>query len=281
VSAGTATIAQPLITPKSNPTAIPSFRPRLFDRFDALAIVSAVFPDLKFISIGNEFQVNGSADWRIWVNSRAEGRFTQTKDTELAAIIANEAPRLTGEEQRSYPWGSFLAVLQQSNGRLQVTQKSYLFPASISPLSLDVRIDSVADFDHDNQDELVVLAVASRMGSSSTAAFLYQWNEQSFSTLWQATVGEDNTGAINQPAYFASTPDLRVLDLDGDGIDEIVVNSTRIDYARDDQGLADLDHEMARRSERRVYHWDGNTFVPFVELSTPLPPLPSPSPQGA
>ncbi len=238
-------------------------------------ILSAIFPGLKFVATANEFQVNGSSEWRMWINSRAEGRFTQNSSPELAVIVANEDPHVSADQQPAAPWGSFLAILRQDHGRVQLAQKAFLFPAQISPLSLDVRIGSVSDFDHDNQDELLILTSSTRMGVSTTSAFLYQWNEQAFSLLWSAPIGEDNIGAINQPGYYASLPDIRLFDIDGDGIDEIVVNSTRIDYARDRQGLANLDQELSRRVERRVFHWDGTTFIPLNALWTPLPPLPT------
>jgi hypothetical protein len=50
-------------------------------------------------------------------------------------------------------------------------------------------------------------------------------------------------------------------DLDGNGIDEIIVETTWIDYDRDAQGLANLDKEIGRHVDRHVYHWEGATFV--------------------
>lgn len=191
---------------------------------------------------------------------------------ELAVIIANEAPRISAAQAQRYaPWGAFLAILQRREGRLQIAQRSFVFPIAISPLAFDVRIDRVVDFDHDDQDELFIVTNATRAGISSSGAFLYQWNDQVFVEIWSATIGEDNTGAINQAEYFASASEIRLVDLDGDGMDEIIVDGTRVGYARDAQGLADVEREIARHADRRVYRWGGTAFVLDPARTTPMP----------
>ena len=47
-------------------------------------------------------------------------------------------------------------------------------------------------------------------------------------------------------------------------MDEIVVESARVDYAKDAQGLANTERETVRRSERRVYRWNGTAFSLIV-----------------
>jgi hypothetical protein len=239
---------------------------------DAPTILSVLFPDLKFSPADDAFRVNGDPEWTMWVNARAEGQFTQGDAPELAVIIANEAPRISAAHAQRYaPWGSFLAILQRREGSLQVAQRSFLFPTSISPLAFDVRIERVVDFDHDDQDDLLIVTEATRWGVASTAAFLYQWNDQAFTETWSASIGEDNTGAINQPEYFAVASEIRFVDIDGDGMDEIIVDGTRVDYARDAQGLADVEREIARRTDRRLYRWGGAAFVLDPARTTPMP----------
>ncbi len=277
--AATATLPPPP-SPSTAATALPSPvvpsptpRAHQFDDVDGRALLSALFPEFNFTANGDDFVVNGDENWTMWINSRAEGRFTDGNTQQLAAVIANEAP---APKRTEAPWGSFLAIFQRRDGKLQVAQRSFLFPADISPLAFDVKIDRVTDFDRDNQDELLITTEATRLNASSTAAFLYQWNDQQFVELWSAPVGEDNTGAINQTQYFASTSDIHLTDLDGSGMDEIIVTTTRVDYARDAQGLADTDHETSRRTERRVFRWGGAAFVPDPARTTPMPPLPTP-----
>jgi hypothetical protein len=242
-------------------------------------MLSLLFPELSLTPHGDEFLVNGNPNWMIWVNSRAEGQFTQDGAPQLAVIIANEAPQLSpAEVERSAPWGSFLAVFQRIGGRLEVAHKSFLFPTALSPIGFDVKIDRVVDFDHDGQNELLIKTTASRMGSSSSAEFLYQWNDRAFVEIWSAPTGEDNTAALNQAAYFISASEIQLVDLDKDGMDQIIVTTTRVDLARDTQGLADPDHEIARRVERRVFRWGGSSFVADPVRTTPLPPLASPTP---
>lgn len=242
-------------------------------------MLGALFPDLKFTPNGDEFTVNGDKVWMMWINSRMEGQFIQAGRPELAAIVANEAPKITpAQVQRAAPWGSFLAIFTKRGGKLEVAQRSYLFPTEISPLSFVVRIDRAVDFDHDDQDELLIMTDASRLGVLSTAGFLYQWNDQAFVETWSAPLGEDNTSTINQPQYYASASTIRLVPSTIKGMDDIVVDTSRIDYARDAQGLADVDHELARRGERRVFRWGGKAFVPVPAAATPLPPLPSPTP---
>lgn len=259
------------------PPILPSPTPRAhqFDDVDASQLLGALYPDFKFAPNGDDFVVNGNANWTMWVNSRAEGQFTDAHTPQLAAIIANEAPQLARTDM---PWGSFLAIFEKRDGQVVVAQRSFLFPADISPLAFDVKIDRVTDFDRDNQDELLITTEATRLNMSTTAGFLYQWNDQQFVELWSAPLGEDNTGAINQTQYYASDSEIHLTDFDGSGMDEIIVTMTRIDYPRDSQGLADTDHESARRTERRVYRWGGSAFVPDLPRTTPLPALPTPTP---
>lgn len=253
-------------TPFATLTATPSSH--LFDSVDSQTLFASLFPDLKLTPNGDAFIVNGNPEWLMWIDSRAEGQFTQSSLPELAAIVANEAPQVgEADRQRTAPWGSFLAIFQQQGGKLQAVQRSPLFPTEISPLALEAKIDSVVDYDHDGQNELLIVTTAIRSGISSAAAFLYQWNEQAFVELWSAAVGEDNTAAINQSQYYASSSQFQFSDLNGDGLDEIVVTTTRVEYAQDDQGLADVDRETGRQVERRVFSWSGAAFVPDVALS--------------
>lgn len=274
----TSTPRRVIITPLPPIAASPTPRASQFDDVDARTLLSALFPDLYLTPRVDDFQVNGNPNWTMWVNSRAEGQFIQDGVPELAAIIANEAPQITpADVERTAPWGSFLAIFQKRGGKLQMVHRSYPFPTAISPLAFDVRIARVSDFDHDGQNELLITTTASRMSTFSTAAFLYQWNDQEFVPIWSAPIGEDNTAAINQPAYFASASEIRLQDVDGDGLDEIYVTTTRVDYGRNTQGLADTDRQVARRTEQRVFRWGGADFVPDPTRTTPLPPLPSPT----
>ncbi len=266
-------------TPRPSATASPTLIPHFFEDVDARALFVALFPDINLAQNGDEFIVNGNPDWRMWVNSRVEGRFTQDTVAELAAIIANDAPHVPEAElSRVAPWGPFLAIFQRNNGKLEAAQRSFLFPTAISPAAFQVNIDRAVDYDHTGRNELLITTDTRQMGISSRAAFLYEWNGQTFTELWSAPVAEDNTGAINQSRYYASTSQIRFADLDGNGIDDIIVDTTWVDYARDVQGLANLDREIARRSERRVFRWEGATFIPDPARITPLPPLPSPTP---
>jgi len=261
-----------VITPLPPLVPPPTPRPLQFDDVDARALLSALFPDLKLTPADDAFTVNGDSNWTMWINARAEGEFTQDGVSELAAIIANDAPHITPDQaKRHAPWGSFLAIFQKPEGKLQVARRAFLFPTALSPSAFDVRIDRVTDFDHDGQNELLIITEATTLGISTSAAFLYQWDDQTFAEIWAATVGEDNTGALNQPQYFATASEIRLVDIDGDGMDEIIVDGTRVDYARDAQGLPDIDREIARRSDRRVYRWGGTAFVLDPAQTTPMP----------
>ena len=278
-STPTATPRRATATPV--PPAAPSSTPRApqFDDADARTLLSLLFPDLKLAPNGDEFQVNSNPNWAMWITSRAEGLFTQGAVPELAVIVANEAPNISSvDAHRTAPWGSFLVIFQKNGGRILVAQRSFLFPTEISPQAFDVKIARAVDFDHDDQDELLINTTATRLGIAATAAFLYQWNDTAFAELWSAPIGEDVTGAINQAQYYAWNSVIRLGDLNGDWLDEIVVDTTRVDYARDAQGLADTDRETARRTERRVFAWGGKSFLPDPTRATPLPTLPSPTP---
>ncbi len=253
----------PIATPTNEPSA------HYFDTVDSQALLLSLFPDLKLTPNGDEYVVNGDPDWLMWIESTAEGEFTQDAVPELAVIVANEAPHVSdADRQQTALWGSFLVIFRREGIRLPVVERSSLFATDISPLTFEVKISRVVDYDHDGQNELLIITNATRAGISSSAAFLYQWNDQAFVEIWSAAAGEDNTAAINQTQYYASTSDFQFDDLNGDGLDEIVLTTTRIDYAQDDQGLADIDREIGRHVERKVYSWSGAAFVLDSALSS-------------
>ncbi|MCI0475831.1 MAG: VCBS repeat-containing protein, partial [Anaerolineales bacterium] len=169
------------------------------------------------------------------------------------------------------PFGSFLAIFQRRDGKLHVAQRAFLFPTALAPQAFDARIERATDFDRDGQDELLIVTLSDTLGISTAAAFLYLWDDQTFSPIWSAPLAEDNTSALNQSDYFATESEIRFTDLDGDGLDEIIVDGVRMDYARDAQGLADTDHETRRRAYRHVYRWSGAAFVLDPARATPLP----------
>jgi hypothetical protein len=266
------TLRRATATPIPPAAPPPTPRPHQFDDVDARALLSALFPDLKLTPDADAFRVNDDPDWTMWVGSRAEGRFTQDAAPELAAIIANDAPHLSAEQANRYaPVGSFLVIFQRRESKPQVVQRAFLFPTMISPQAFEAQIDRVTDFDRDGQDELVISTLSETLGVSTAAAFLYMWNDQAFVPIWSATIAEDNTGALNQSEYYATESEIRFADVDGDGMDEIIVDSARIDYARDAQGLADTDHETRRRVYRDTYRWGGAAFVFDPVRATPIP----------
>jgi hypothetical protein len=261
-----------IVTPIPPAAPPPTPRPHQFDDVDARALLSALFPELKLFPDADAFRVNDDPDWTMWITSRAEGCFTQDGTPELAAIIANDAPHLSMEQANRYaPWGSFLAIVRRRDNKLQVVQRAFLFPTLISPQAFQVQIDRTTDFDRDGQDELLITMLSETLGISTAAAFLYLWNDQTFVPIWSATIAEDNTSALNQTEYYAIESEIRLADLDGDGLDEIIVDSARIEYARDAQGLADTDHETRRRAYREVYRWGGAAFVLDPARATPMP----------
>jgi hypothetical protein len=259
-------------TPIPAPAPQPTPRPRQFDDVDARALLSALFPDLKFAPEADAFRVNADPNWAMWITSRVEGRFTQDDAPELAAIIVNDAPHLAPEHaQRSAPAGSFLAIFQPRDGKLFAVQRAFLFPTALAPPAFDARLERAADFDRDGRDELLIVTLSETLGVATAAAFLYLWDDHAFVAVWSASIAEDNTSALNQPEYFATESEIRFTDLDGNGWDEIIVDGVRIDYARDAQGLADLDRETRRRAYRHTYRWNGAAFVLDPARATPLP----------
>lgn len=262
----------PTLPRPSTPTPIPPSapqptpRPRQFDDVDARALLSALFPDFKLALDADVFRVNDDPDWTLWLASRVEGRFTQDDLPELAAIIVHDPPRARDAER-----GAFLAIFQARAGKLEVTQRAFIFPTALVPPAFDARIERATDFDRDGRDELLIVTLSETLGVSTVAAFLYWWDEQTFAPIWSVVLAEDNTSALNQPEYFATEAQIVFADVNGDGWDEIIVESVRIDYARDAQGLADTDHETRRRAYRQVYRWGGTAFVLDPARATPLP----------
>lgn len=251
----------PSPSPSASPKPHPSPRPPQFDDVQDRTLLGVLFPDLKFTPDGDAFRVNDDARWSMWITSAIEGQFTQEQLPELAAIIANDAPTLTDEQAKRYaPLGSFLAIFQRRAGKLEVAQRVFLFPI-FPPQVYQVTLETTTDFDHDGRDELLITTTTMSFGISTSAAFLYRWDGTSFVAAWSVPIAEDNTSALNQSTYYSIEARVEFADLDADGVDEIIVDRTRIEYARDANGAANTDQELDRRSERAIYRWDGTVFT--------------------
>jgi hypothetical protein len=257
----------PIPSPIVSPTPRSTPRPLQFGDVEDRALLDALFPDLRFTLTGDAFRVNDDARWSMWITSAVEGQFTQTQFPELAAIIANDAPAISDEQAKRYaPAGSFLAIFQRRESKLIVAQRALLFPLFPPPV-FEVVIETTTDFDHDGRDELLATTTAMSFGISTSAAFLYRWDGTSFVSVWSVPIAQDNTGALNQSTYYSIEARVEFADLDADGVDEIIVDSTRVEYGRDAQGLANTDQELDRRSERVIYHWDAKMFVAAPALN--------------
>lgn len=260
------------------PTPLPTARVHLYDDVDELAILTAVLPDLPLTSAAQGYQVLGSPDWTVWVNDRDEGQITQNQREELAAIIAMEVgPKPPNEEAPYGPSGDSLAILEFRDGKLVVTHREAILPA-ISPLANDVRIERSVDVNHDGQDELLVTTNTVQTLIIRTEAHLYRWEGDKFVELWKGVEQDDNTAAVNQTEFSAYQATVDFSDIDGDGIDEIIVSGTRTVYPKDSEGRADLTSPSSVSQERSVYKWDGSTFVFDPALSTPVESILTPTP---
>lgn len=255
------TLPSPSPTPSASPKPHPSPRPPQFDDVPDRALLGALFPDLQFTPDGDVFRVNDDARWSMWITSAIEGQFTQGQLPELAAIIANDAPTLTDEQAKRYaPLGSFLAIFQRRAGKPDVAHRAFLFPI-FPPQVYQVTLETTTDFDHDGRDELLITTTTMSFGISTSAAFLYRWDGSSFVAVWSVPIAEDNTSALNQSTYYSIEARVEFVDLDADGVDEIVVDRMRIEYARDANGAANTDQELGRQSERAIYRWEGTVFT--------------------
>ncbi len=262
------TLPSPSPPSSISPQPPASPRPRQFDNVPDRALLGALFPDFKFTPDGDAFRVNEDARWSMWITSAMEGQFTQEQLPELAAIIANDAPALTDEQAKRYaPLGSFLAIFQRRAGKLDVAQRAFLFPI-FPPQVYQVTLETTTDFDHDGRDELLITTTTMAFGISTSAAFLYRWDGSSFVAVWSVPIAEDNTSALNQSTYYSSEARVELADLDADGVDEIIVDRTRIEYARDANGAANTDQELDRQSERAIYRWNGALFTLVPSLNT-------------
>ncbi len=256
-------LPRPSITPPPlvvAPSRTP--RPHQFDRVDSRALLNTLFPDLKLAPFADAFTVNDDTAWQLWITSRAEGQFVQGVAPELATIVAHQAPHLTPDLAQKYaPMSSFLVLFEKRDGKVVPAYRAFLSPADFSPLVFQMTIEQATDFDQDEQNELLIVTRASRMGITTIAGFLYQWDDAQFVERWSAGIGMDNTSALNQAAYVIADSAIELADLDHDGFDEIIVETTRIEYAKDDQGLANLERTTMRQTTRQVFRWDGSAFV--------------------
>jgi hypothetical protein len=275
------------ITPEPSPTPLvqtpqpsplPTARAHIYDDVDEPAILAAVFPGLTLTPGSQGYQVQGSADWTVWLNDREEGRITQAQRGELVAIIANQVGPNPPKDEAPYgPSSDMIVVLERRNGKLVATQRETITPP-VSPLSSDVRIERTVDPARNGQDDLLVTTNAVQSLVIRTEAHLYRWQGGKFVELWRGLEQDDNTAAVNQAEYSAYQATVDFADVDKDGVDEIIVNGQRTLYSKDADGRADLTAPSSVTEERSVYKWNGESFVLDATLSTPLPTVPTATP---
>ncbi len=256
----------------ATPSPLPTARAHYFEDVDEVQILDAVFPDFKLKLEGDGYQVNGSADWTVWVNDRDEGYITQTQQPELVAVIANQVGANPPKEEAPYgPAGDFLVILERREGKLVLTQRASIVP-QISPLASDVRIERSIDVDHDKKDELLVTTNTVQTLVLRTEAHLYRWDNGQLVELWKGLEQDDNTAAVNQSEYFAYQALIDFVEINHDGLAEIMVNGKRSVYPKDAEGRADLTAPASVTAAREVYKWNGTVFVLDPALTTPVAP---------
>lgn len=165
----------------------------------------------------------------------------------------------------SYYFMKTAMLLKLFEGRLKVVKR-------LSTAELDetgdcgVRLEEVVDFDHDGRDEVVtsLALVNTRDASDHHTGTVFQLlgvRGGKLASLWNSDLRRTGWWVVNEcrsekgPCETGSV-DYVLVDLDGDGTDEVVLSSKRAEYS-------DPEHrkQLTSDSRRDVFWYDGAGFT--------------------
>jgi len=201
--------------------------------------------------------VMGQGDAEHWAAHVSVGSFTAPGSDERIALAGNIGD---GDEVR---WVVIGRGEREDDWRL-LGVSGWLGSGFEAPPSFYLPPDLV-DFDHDNRQELLSHYSRVQWGWTTAADVLYRWDGGGLARVWRVDTVRDNTMAgdedVAQPYRENYRAEWQWADLDGDGLDEIVLEEHVTFQAVENAQAAAL---LGEQAWGRAFHWDGKAFRPYA-----------------
>jgi len=218
-------------------------------------VVPTPFPDAGEIADA----VLGRESTRHWVAHLTEGSFTAPGADERLALVGNVGAQ---DEMR------WVVVGQAEEGWQLLGTSEWLGSGFTAPSSAYLAPD-LLDFDGDGRQEVVSRYYRMHLGWITGAEGVYRWDGQGLARVWGATTALDNRTAeaadAPQPYREDYGATWELVDLDGDGIDEILLQE-RVAYYLPGEGgyVEDGAPGISEAQGERAFRWDGEAFRPYA-----------------
>jgi hypothetical protein len=245
VEAQSITIAS---TPASGPNCLPTAAPVSSDTRvqlpDEQTIVSAIL------------QQGNSEHWVAHVRS---GSFTSSGMDEQLALVGN-----IGDDD-DVRW---IVIGRAGEDHWQLLGASEWLGSGFETPPSFYLAPELVDFDSDGQQELLSHYVRTQWGSTTATDALYRWDGYTMARIWRAETIRDNTMAESQdvphPYRENRRGDWRWADIDGDGLNEIVLQEQTTFHPLEPSDVADDRSGLGEMSAERAFRWDGTAFRPYA-----------------
>lgn len=194
-----------------------------------------------------------------WVAHRVGGSFTAPDVDEWLALAGNIGDH---DEVR---W----VVIGQADDGWQLRGTSNVLATGFGDAPPYYFPPDPLDFDGDGQQELLVNYFKMQWGWMTASDTLYCWDGRALASVWGAPTIVDNRMASNEdvPQLYRENyqAEWEWADLDGDGLDEILLREHVAFYLPGEEGYVDDDApSIGEESGERVFRWDGGAFRPFA-----------------
>ena len=202
-----------------------------------------------------------------WVAQVVPGAFTAHDAVELAALVgASGAESLTENataEQEKLLQPRLVILQKQRSGSWKVIARSEPLGMNVPRDQFSLVIQRLSDFDRDGQQEILLTSASVLPRYLDGTHILYRWDQKegNLRLVWTTTSYYDNTSLPQQPDYATQVTWPRWKDLDGDGVDEIALYTTRRTYGRQAPGFADTSQIIATTGDEVHFRWNGKGFL--------------------
>ena len=203
--------------------------------------------------------VLGTGTSEHWANYLVSGSVTARGADERLALVGNIG------DHNEVRW---VVVGQAGEGwRLRGTSEC-LGSGFDAPPSFDLPPD-LLDFDDDGRQEVLSHYSKTRGGRMISADTLYRWDGRALAPVWEAPTVVDGTIAgrqdVPQPYRAEYRAEWEWVDLDGAGLDEILLREHVAFYEPDEEGaVGDGSLSIGEESGERAFRWDGEAFRPYA-----------------
>ena len=255
-----ATMARPPVpTPATLPTAIPQPTPvptlaALPTAIPQPTPVPTPFPDIPGI-VGTILGTGASEHWASYLT---RGSFTARGADERLALVGNIG------DHNEVRW---VVIGQGDEGWRLLGTSGCLGSGLDAPPSFNLPPD-VLDFDEDGRQEVLSHCSKTQEGWKTSIDTLYRWDGHALASVWAVPTAMSGTAAGDQAVPQSYRVDYRAdwewIDLDGKGLDEILLREHAAFYEPDGEKARNSAASAGEEGGERAFRWDGEAFRPYA-----------------